>query len=235
MAKASKVARLPREVRELVSVLRSDHGWTIDEILGALRRLAAGDKPPLPGTLPVELTAPPPFQPGDLPHRSKFAKHIQGLDKMAEKLHQYRSLAEALIRKTDGAPEDRMARLNIELTHAAVTKLHMTAEACARRESEADDDDGGGDDAAVTFLPAEVMQLARAVKDLTSARKTNVDMTLKLKEAADKAAEKATRQARQKAAEDAAEAAKEAGLSAGTVRDIKARILGVKAPAPQTP
>lgn len=213
MTRPSKVDRLPQEIRELIAELRQSHGWTVKEIEAALRQLAAGGRPDLPATLPAELAAPPSIEPDALPHYSKLAAHVDGLDKMAAKLQRHRAVAEALVRKLGDAPESRQTRLNIELMHGVITDLFLAAE------------DAGDDGKPVTFDAGTVHDLAKALDHLTRAQDRDQAATLKLREEV----EKRTKAASAKAAEAVA---REKGLSADTVAAIKAGILGVKlAPA----
>jgi hypothetical protein len=211
MTRTSKVDRLPAEIRELIAELRSAHGWTVAEIEQALRSLAAGGRPALPAGLPPELAAPPPINTAQLPHYSKLAAHVQGLDKLAERLQRSRAVAEAMVRKLDNAPEGRAARLNVELLHSAVTDLFLKVEAA------------GEDGAPVSFDPRTVHDLAKALDHLTRAQDRDQTATLKLRELV--AAQ--TKAAAGKAAEAVA---KEKGLSADLITAIKASILGVQTP-----
>lgn len=222
MARASKVDRMPPEIRELVATLRQTHGWTIDQILAALRDLAAGRQPRLPRSLPPELAIPPGLDPDLLPHRSKLGAHIKGLDQLAAKLHKTRAIAEALVRKT-GAEESRLTQLNVELMHSVVTDLVMAAEA---GELAPADPDGESGTLPIPVLqdPAKVMFLAKALDHLASARKKDVDAILKVREET----ERKTKAAAIKATESMA---REAGLSRDTIAAIKATILGVKVPS----
>lgn len=212
MTRPSKVDRLPAEIRELIAELRQRHGWTVKEIEAALRSLAAGTKPELPSSLPPELAAPPPIAPDALPHYSKLAAHVDGLDKLAERLQRSRAVAEALVRKLGDAPESRQTRLNIELMHSVITDLFLKAE------------DASEDGAPVTFDAETVHDLAKALDHLTRAQERDQAATLKLR---DEVA-KLTKAASAKAAEAVA---REKGLSADTVAAIKASILGVQLPA----
>ena len=208
---ASKVKKLPPEIRELISELHHTHSWTLDEITTALRDLASGKRPILPGSLPAELTEPPLVAPDALPSRSGLHRHIQGLDRLADRMGRSRAVAEALVRKLGDAPEGRTARLNIELMHSAVLDLFMSSEA----------GDDGESTGPVALDPESVMLLAKAIKDLSSASNNDAALVLKLREKA----EKKTKDAAVKAAETVA---REKGLSKDTIAAIRAQILGVK-------
>lgn len=216
----SKVDKLPPGVRELIAALRQTHGWTIDQILDALRALAAGEQPRLPGALPPELASPPLIDPDSLPGRSGLGAHIQGLDQLAAKLQKSRAIAEALVRKT-GAEESRLTQLNVELMHSVVTDLVLAAESGQLAPASPDDDDSALP-VPVLMDPAKVMFLAKALDHLASARKKDADMVLKVRqELAKLAASKVD-----KAAKDAA-AAGEKGLSAERLQQLKLELAGM--------
>jgi hypothetical protein len=206
----SKAAKLPGAIRELIAELHG-LGWTLDQIAGALRDLTAGGRPALPGTLPPELTTPPAVDPDALPSRSGLHRHIQGLDRLADRMARSRTVAEALVRKLGDAPEDRTARLNIELMHSAILDLFMGAEP----------DEDGVEGAPVTLDPESAMLLARAIKDLSSAKNNDAALVLKLREQAEK-------KAKAEAAKVAESAAREGGATEDQVAFIRARILGIQ-------
>jgi len=196
MTRPSKIDRLPSEIREEIGALR-ERGYTIDEILGHLRAL---DVPP-----------------GELPSWSGLQRHVQGLDKLAERLQRSRAVAEALVRRMGDAPEGRQARLNIELMHSIVTDL-----VSAIGDQTGDD----GETTAVTFDPEQVMFLGRTLRDLAAASKTDVDVVTRLREEQRKIAQT---EMGKKLDTAMGAVAKERGLSADTVAAIKSQILGVKA------
>lgn len=140
---------------------------------------------------------------------SAMGRHIQDVDKAVELLQQSRGLAEALIDKLGDAPESKTARFNIELLHALLTRLMLSEM----------------DGKPATFSPEDMHFLARVVKDLGSAKKTDVEALQKIEE-------RAALKARTEAATAAEAVAKERGLSADTVQAIRAQILGIKAPPP---
>lgn len=149
MPRPSKIDRLPSEIREEIGALR-ERGYTIEEILGHLRAL-------------------------DIPHEAQpswsgLQRHIQGLDKLSERLQRHRVVAEALVRRLGDAPESKQARLNIEMMHTIITDLGMAV------------GDGDGDGEPVTLDPAQVHFLAKALDHLERAEKNNIETTLKLRD-----------------------------------------------------
>lgn len=207
----SKAAKLPPGIRELIGALH-ESGWTLDQIAAALHDLAEGRRPTLPGALPPELTDPPPLDPDALPSRSGLHRHIQGLDRLADRMARSRAVAEALVRKLGDAPEDRTARLNIELMHSAILDLFMGSEA----GGEPGDGEAPGP---VTLDPESAMLLAKALKDLSSARNNDAALVIKLREQAEKKAQAA-------AARAVETVARQAGLSDDLLTRMKAGIFG---------
>jgi hypothetical protein len=195
MAGPSKADRLPGALKEALAELWVSGRYTLDQIKAWLDDLAAGKR----SLLPPELAAVAEIavDPAALPSRSGLGRHFKGLDGLAERLQRSRAVAEALVRKLGDAPEDRTARLNIELMHSIVTDLVMSLP------------QDGEDGQPVTLDPESVMFLARSLKDLASARKADADLVLRLRqEMAKKAAAKVD-----SAAKEAAKAGELAGMA----------------------
>ena len=192
----SKIDKLPPEIRDQIAALRAA-GKTVDEIMEALKALE--------------------LPPGALPVRSNLAVHVQGLDRLAEKVQRGRAIAEALVRHLGDAPESRQARLNIELTHSLITDLMLAQ--------------GEGDAAGrpVTLDPGQVHFLAKSLDHLARAQRSDLHATLELRK--EIAAEQNERI--DKAAEDVGAAAREAGLSAERIAELKARVAGLRIAPPE--
>lgn len=177
----SSIDRLPEEIRAEVGRLRVQ-GRTIDEILAHLK------------TMDVEVS------------RSALGRHVKGLATMRERMRHSRDMATALVSQFGDAPDNRLARMNLELMHGVILQTITAA---------GEDEDGEAQP--VTFCPEDARFLADALAKLAQAEKTNVDRTLKMK---------------QEAAREAAAAvdrvAKSEGISQATADRIKASILGVK-------
>lgn len=198
----SKMDQLPPELREAIEALWTSQRYTLDQLQGFLADLTSGKR----SMLPPELAAAPAVPPDALPGRSGLHAHLQGLDKVAEKLHRSRAVAEALVKKLGDAPEDRVARLNIELLHGAIMDLFLAA----------GDGEGGETAGPVTFDPEAVMLLGKALKDLAAAKKADAETILRLrKEAAAEMVKKLD------AAEKAAKAAGEKGLSTERITQLR--------------
>lgn len=143
----SSIDKLPTEVRELIGQLR-EQGVTIDAILAKLQ------------DLDVEVS------------RSALGRHIKGLAEVGEQLRRSREIATALVSRFGEEPDNRVARLNIELMHGLVMQA-ITATA----ESEEN-----GEVKAVTFTPEDTMFLARSLQSLATAQKADADRTLKIRQ-----------------------------------------------------
>ena len=193
----SKIDKLPPEIRDQIAALRAA-GKTVDEIMTALKALE--------------------LPPGALPVRSGLAAHVQGLDRLAEKVQRGRAVAEALVRKLGDAPESRQARLNIELTHSLITDLML-----AQNENEEDGQP-------VTLDPAKVHFLAKALDHLARAQRSDLHATLELRK--EIAAEQNARV--DKATAEVGHAAKEMGLSAERIAELQAKVAGLRV-APSSP
>jgi hypothetical protein len=176
MPRKSTIDRLGPEVRDAIGRLL-DQGRTLDEILGHLDGMS------------VEVS------------RSALHRYTQRIAAAGEKVRQSQVISEAVIRRFGDGPENKAARLNIQLLQTAVFDLLM------KDETETD---------AETAL-----KLSKALSNLATASRADADVGEKAER---RAAERAT-----KAAATAAEkAGREKGLSAETIAAIKANILGVK-------
>lgn len=181
----SSIDRLDPQVRELIGKLRRDHGCTIDEILAKLHELE------------VKVS------------RSALGRHIKTeIDEVGERMRRSREMALALVDRFGAEPDNRLARLNLELMHGVVMRT-ITATAA---------DPETGELKPVTFSAGDAMFLAKALSELSRAAKTDAERIVKEREAATK-----------EAAEKAGAAAKARGLSAETVDFITTAVLGAAA------
>lgn len=178
----STIDRLPVELRELIGRLRED-GRTIDEILEKLHELDADVS------------------------RSALGRHIKGLAEIGAQMRRSREIATALVGQFGDQPDNRLARMNIELMHGVVMQTIMAAS-----EAEAET----GEAQAVTFDPEQVMFLSRSLQALAGADKANAELTLKLRAEVAK-----------KAAEEVSKVGKAKGLSAETIQAINHAVLGI--------
>ena len=136
---------------------------------------------------------------GAAPSRSALGAHIKQLDAVAAQMQRSRAIAEAMVERFGQADDDKVALLNINLLHGVVMKLVVA-------------EDGGP----VELDAKEAMMLAKAIRELASAKGSSVDVTIKLR-----------RQIAEEAAKAADKAGKAAGLSPDTVAQIRREVLGI--------
>ncbi len=178
MPRLSSIDALPPEIRGEIGRLRQA-GHTIDAILEHLRTLV----------------------PDEAPSRSALGRHIQGMDKLRERMSRSRQVAEALAAQLGDAPEGQAARLNIELMHGTILDFYRI-----------EDEDGTREPA----TPKGVELVAKALDHLTKASKTNDDYM--------QAVEKRAKEIASEAVDKVAAAQ---GMTAATVEAIKAAVFGV--------
>src|SRR5579871_4450607 len=115
----SSIDRLPEAIREEIGRLRASN-WTIDEIVTHLK------------LLDVSVS------------RSAVGRHVKRLATLQERMRTSRDLALALVDRFGDQPDNRLARLNLELMHSVVMQTITAA---------AEDEDG--EQQPVTFSPEE--------------------------------------------------------------------------------
>lgn len=180
----SSIDKLLPDLQALIGNLR-DQGRTIDEIRAKLLELD------------VEVS------------RSALGRHVKSLAEAQVMMQRSRQMAEALVKEFGAEPDDKMARLNIELAHGMLMRL-MTS---------VDIDEATGEAGPIVLSPEDTMFIARAVQSLASASKTTEEKVQKRIEAAKAAQVK-------ESAEKAATAARNQGLSKDTVDAIRRHVLG---------
>jgi len=132
--------------------------------------------------------------------RSALGRHVKKIEEIGAQLRESREVAEALVRQLGDTPDSGVARLNIELGHTLIMRLLA-----------------GKDGGPVELGPEEVMFVTSAIQKLTSARKTDADLILKLQTEADR-----------KAITAMEAAGKKRGLSAADVASLKETFLGIR-------
>jgi hypothetical protein len=185
-AQPSSIDKLPPELRELIGKLRRNN-VTIDEILGKLREIDPG----------IDVS------------RSALGRHVRKIAEIGERMRQSRMIAEQLTTRFGDQPDNRLARLNLELMHDVVMRTITAASI----------DEATGEASEMVFSAEDTMFLSRSLQSLATAQKTDVDRMDKEKKLA---AEKATKEA----AEKAVTAARSKGLSSETVDAIRFAVLG---------
>lgn len=135
--------------------------------------------------------------------RSAAGRYTKQYRDVAARQRDVNSMAKAFAGEF-GSADDLQGRLMIQLATSLITRFALPM--------------AGGDE--IDMDTKELMELARAVKDVTSASMTDVNREAKIRS-------EAMTKARQQAAADAETAGKEAGASPETIHRIKAKILGV--------
>ncbi|HEX7821056.1 MAG TPA: phage protein Gp27 family protein [Sphingobium sp.] len=143
------------------------------------------------------------LDPKSAPSRSALGRHVKSLEEIGAQLRQSREVAQALVSQIGDAPEDRVADLNIELMHSMILRL-LTAT------------NDTGDGAPIVFMPDEIKFMSQSLQSLAGARKTNVDVVMRVRQETAKAA-----------AKKASEAVKARGLGKETADWIYNEVLGV--------
>lgn len=138
--------------------------------------------------------------------RSALGRHLKKQSQVADEIRRSREIAEGIGRTFGDGEASKVARTNFELLHALVLRLMA----------------GGEEDGATIDLDAkQAMLLATALEKLSKAQKSDLEAQIKAAE------EAARRKAIEKAADVAANTARDKGLSPETVKEIRAKILGL--------
>lgn len=98
----STIDRLPKSVRETINRLRTDCGWTIDELLEKLDQLGH-----------------------DEISRSALGRHVRTLAEVNEQLAATREYAEAIAKEAGDEDEGKMLSVNAQLLQANMLRLMM--------------------------------------------------------------------------------------------------------------
>ncbi len=131
---------------------------------------------------------------------SAMGRHTQKINRISDKLNRSKMIASTIVEELGHEPESKMARMNIELLNSAITDIVFSA-------------DEKGE---INLGAGEAMQLSKALHHLSSARKTDAEVTVKIREEAAKDALKAVD-----------DVAKKKGLSKEAVDEIKEGIMGI--------
>lgn len=186
--KTSSITALPAPVLKEVNRLLASGKWTLAQIVEYLAE--AGH--------PVS--------------KSSVHRHQQKLDKVAAKLRRSREMADALVAEIGpAATEGKTGRLLVEILQRIAFDFMMK-----RLESEDGEDAEGGDGGGEDLGAQEFMFLGRALKDLASAQKIDVDRELKIR-----------RDVVRKAGVAVDKVARKRGLTKGAVDELKAEFLGL--------
>lgn len=132
--------------------------------------------------------------------RSALGLHTQKLDQYAQLVGESRDMADALIERLGESTESKVARLNIEMMQAIIHRIFITPEG-----------------EAASFDAQELHFLARTLKDLGTARKSDIDAIERIEQ---RAREAALAEAKSKMGA----AMKRKGLSADAIAEIEAEL-----------
>lgn len=133
--------------------------------------------------------------------RSAVGRYVKGARDAMETYRKAQEMAKVWVGKVETDPDSDVGRLLSQMLH---TIAYQTLSTMGESGEEA--------------KPAEIMLLAKAIKDMAGTTKTNLDIAKQLR----------TMRAELKAvAVEVEGAVRQAGLSEDTVGQIKARILGV--------
>jgi hypothetical protein len=147
----SSIDKLPEEVRAEIGELLERRNLTIDQVLAHLRQLDVPEAQEI--------------------SRSALGRHAKKLSEIGERMRHSREMALALVDRFGDQPDNKLARVNLELMHGVVMQTITGAL------------DGGeyGEAGPVTFDPESVKFLAGALASLAQAQKTDTDRMAKLK------------------------------------------------------
>lgn len=137
--------------------------------------------------------------------RSAVGRYSKGYAAMAAEQRRMTTMADAFAQDF-GDADNRQGRMLIQLLTSITTRAIMPM-------AEGEELDISG---------KELADLARAVKDITSASKTDIDREAR-------AREEGAKRAREQAAAAGAEAARQSGATEQTINMVKQRILGIGA------
>lgn len=180
----STIDRLLPELQELIGQLRGQ-GRTIDEIRAKLLELD------------VDVS------------RSALGRHVKSLADAQVTMQRSRQMAEALVASYGDEPDDKIARLNIELAHGLLMRIMLAQQV----------DEETGEAEPIVLSAQDGMFIARAVQSLTSSSGTVENRIAK-------AVERERIRSTKEAAERATTAARSKGLSADAVSAIRHAVLG---------
>ncbi|MGW8139001.1 phage protein Gp27 family protein [Sphingomonas zeae] len=193
MAGRSSLKSLPPQVLDAVHDAIG-RGETIDDICGLLRDLGSGRS------------------------RSAVGRYAKDFAELAKQQRRVQSIAAAFGNEF-GQSGDNQVRMMNQLMTSVMTRAIIpiaSAEELSAGDGDDDEEAGGGLDTLA------LSRLAKAVKDVTSSSKIDIEREAKIRE-------EEARRTREKAAADATEAGRAAGASEATLSAIRTRILGFDA------
>jgi len=146
--------------------------------------------------------------------RSAVGRYAKGFAELATQQRRVQSIA-AAFGSEFGSSGDNQVRMMNQLMTSVMTRAIIPI-ASAADDAGSDDEEGGGIDT------LGLSRLAKAVKDVTSSSKIDIEREAKIRE-------EEARRTRERAAADATEAGRAAGASEATLAAIRTSILGFAA------
>lgn len=192
MAGRSSLKSLPPQVLDAVHDAIG-RGETLDDICALLRDL------------------------GTERSRSAVGRYAQGFNELAKQQRRIQSIAKAFGSEF-GTSDDNQVRVMNQLMTSVVTRALIPIASAEDDAIGGTDDEEGGSGPDTLALS----RLAKAVKDVTSSSKIDIEREAKIRE-------EEARRTREKAAADATAAGRAAGASEETLSAIRTRILGFAA------
>ncbi|HEY2070699.1 MAG TPA: DUF3486 family protein [Rhizomicrobium sp.] len=108
MARRSKIAQLPTELRQAIDEKLADPGLTLNQLVEEVRRIGA----------PIGLEV----------SRSALSRRQQDIKVVGERIRRSRDIAEALVEKFGDADDDKLARLNNQVLHTTIMDMLSAAD-----------------------------------------------------------------------------------------------------------
>ncbi|WP_454280235.1 phage protein Gp27 family protein [Sphingomonas sp. Marseille-Q8236] len=146
--------------------------------------------------------------------RSAVGRYAQGFNELAKQQRRIQSIAKAFGSEF-GTSGDNQVRMMNQLMTSVVTRAIIPIASADDDAAGEDDEEGGGIDTLA------LSRLAKAVKDVTSSSKIDIEREAKIRE-------EEARKARERAVQDATQAGRSAGASEETLAAIRAGILGIR-------
>ncbi len=148
--------------------------------------------------------------------RSAVGRYAKGFAELATQQRRIQGIAAAFGNEF-GQSGDNQVRMMNQLMTSVMTRAIIPIASAEDDASAGDDEEGGGG-----LDTLALSRLAKAVKDVTSSSKIDIEREAKIRE-------EEARRTRERAAAEATEAGRAAGASEATLSAIRTRILGFAA------